>query len=192
MPIGTRLAESQKNMSHYILACFVLGLSLGACAGSSKPAPLLPDPGPDGVYTIDWPDLGRGEARYITIDLGPDSFSRCQRLSPKFPFDSARTRAQDRAQLSALASCLNHREMSDRSVLLIGRTDAQGSEQYNLELGAKRAARIKELLVSNGLAENRIRIATAGEVGAMGDKPDYSKGYDRRVDIHVIGGVHAP
>ena len=96
---------------------------VAACtpSGGGTPAPLLPDPGSDGVYSVDWPELGRGEARYITIDLGSDAVLVCRRVSPKFPFDSAKARAQDRAQLAALASCLNHPEMTDRTVRLIGR-----------------------------------------------------------------------
>ncbi len=170
----------------------IVALVLTSCAEASAPPPLLPDPGPDGSYSIDWPDLGRGEDRYIVIDIGPDSIETCRRVSPKFPFDKATTRAQDRAALAALASCLNHPEMADRSVLLVGRADARGAEAYNEDLAKRRAARIRELLIANGLAESRISVKSAGESGAVGDKPDYSHGYDRRVDVVIRGGVHAP
>lgn len=173
------------------LAALALGLVVSACAGST-PKPLLPDPGPDGVYSVDWPALGRGEDRYITIELGPDSLATCRRVSPKFPFDSARAQAQDQAQIVALASCLNNPVMADRSVLLVGRADARGSDAHNLELGQKRAAFIKDLLVKNGLAESRIRVTTAGESAAVGGGPDFSHGYDRRVDVVVVGGEHRP
>ncbi len=77
-----------------VVATFAIG-SLGC--GTREPTqgapPKLPTPGSDGDYALDWPDLGQGEARYITIELG-DSFESCRRVSPKFPFDSARTRAK--------------------------------------------------------------------------------------------------
>jgi outer membrane protein OmpA-like peptidoglycan-associated protein len=158
----------------------------------SSPAPELPDPGADGTYAVDWPDLGRDEDRYITIETGADTFETCRRISPKFPFDSARTRAQDRVQLRALATCLNHPEMADRTLLLVGRTDAEGGDAYNKDLGMKRAERIKELLVESGVAPARISVKSAGEMGAVGDKPEYSHGFDRRVDVTIIGGSHAP
>jgi OmpA-OmpF porin, OOP family len=182
-----------------ILAPFVF-LTLAACGGTrtASPAPVLPDPGSDGVYSVDWPDLGRGDARFITIDLGPDEFLVCRRVSPKFPFDSAMARAQDKAQLAALASCLNHAEMADRTVMLIGRADARGSAANNDVLGAKRAQAVKKILVANGLAEARIRVSTRGEADAVGEKPgapgtpQYSHGYDRSVDVVIRRGAHAP
>lgn len=167
------------------------------CAEQQPPVqggggPKLPDPGATGEYSIDWPELGRGEARYIVVDMGPDTLETCRRVSPKFPFDSAKTRAQDNAQLSAFASCLNHDSMKDKKVLLIGRADAQGADTYNKDLGAKRAAHIRELLIKGGLDASRIEVDTEGETGAVGHTPDYSPGYDRRVDVIVKGGAHAP
>ncbi len=173
-------------------------LALGGCAPGTSPPPVLPDPGSDGVYSVDWPELGRGEARYITIDLGSDGAATCRRVSPKFPFDSAKARAQDRAQLAALASCLNHAEMADRTVLLVGRADARGSTSNNEALGMRRAESVKKLLVSSGLAEARISVSTRGESDAVGEKPvapgspEYSHGYDRSVDVVIRGGAHAP
>lgn len=173
-----------------------LACALTACATSEppppSPPPQLPPPDSNGEYSLVWPDLGRGEDRYITIDIGPDSFEHCRNVSPKFPFDSAQTRAQDAAAIAALASCLNHDSMRDRNVLLVGRTDAQGTAAYNAQLGKRRADRIKDLLIRHGLAPERIKTNSKGEVGAVGDEPDYSRGYDRRVDIVVLGGKHAP
>jgi hypothetical protein len=173
---------------------------VAACtpSGGGTPAPLLPDPGSDGVYSVDWPELGRGEARYITIDLGSDAVLVCRRVTPKFPFDSAKARAQDRAQLAALASCLNHPEMTDRTVLLVGRTDAQGTAANNEALGLRRAETVKKILVANGLSEARVSISTRGEADAVGHTaaapgvPEFSDGYDRSVDVVVRGAKHAP
>ena len=173
-----------------------LTCALAACATSEppppSPPPTLPPTDANGEYSLVWPELGQGEDRYITIDLGPDSFEHCRNVSPKFPFDSAQTHAQDGAALAALASCLNHDSMRDRNVLLVGRTDSQGSAAYNAQLGKRRADRIRELLIRYGLAPERIKTNSKGETEAKGDQPDYSRGYDRRVDVVVIGGVHTP
>jgi OOP family OmpA-OmpF porin len=174
----------------------VLGLALAGCAGETAAvqttSATLPAPNAAGEYKVPWPVFGEGQARFVTIQLGPDLYQYCRDVSPKFPFDSASTYVQDRDQLVALASCLNHPGLESRHVLLVGRADPRGSDAYNLELGSRRAAFIKEFLVSAGLAPNRIDVATRGKRDARGMLPDYSYGYDRRVDIVVTGGAHHP
>ena len=175
--------------------CPMIALSLVACAGEERQSaqPRLSSAEVGEHHHPDWPrDLGRGSGRFIRIDLGPDSFRECQKLSPKFPFDSAITLAQDREQIVALTSCLNAPSMRERSILLIGRADPRGTGEYNLDLGMKRAKTIQQLLVENGIAPNRIEISSEGEEGAVGALPAYSYGYDRRVDVVVKGGTHAP
>jgi outer membrane protein OmpA-like peptidoglycan-associated protein len=170
-----------------LLVCLGLGCAHPGQTAVAK----LPPPNSNGDYSPDWPDLGQGEARYITFELG-DSFETCRHLSPKFPFDSAHTRAEDRAQLRAFASCMNDPVMAGRKILLVGRTDDRGAKAYNQDLGMKRAERIKALLLDNGVNADRIEVKSAGESGAEGESPDSSYGYDRRVDVIVEGGVHAP
>jgi len=174
-----------------VVAPLALGSAVCCAHPEQTAAVKLPPPNADGSYSPDWPDLGSGDARYITIELG-DTFETCRQVSPKFPFDSAYTRAQDRVQLRAFAACMNSPQFAQRKVLLVGRADPRGGSSYNQELGADRAERIKQLLVADGLAAERIAIASKGESGAKGDQPDFSYGYDRRVDVIVQGGVHTP
>lgn len=169
----------------------LLGLAVTSCA-QTQPSSALPAPNAQGEYTPGWPDLGRGEARFITIQLGPDTYAYCHDVSPKFPFDSSLTYVQHADQLQALASCLNHDVMQSRHVLLVGRADPRGTDAYNLGLGERRAQQIKELLIKNGLDADRIDISTEGARDAKGQLPDFSFGYDRRVDVVVTGGAHAP
>jgi OmpA-OmpF porin, OOP family len=172
----------------------LLAATAAACAGETRQAaePQLTASRPTETRGVGWPTLGNGTARFIRIDLGPDNFAECQRVSPKFPFDSASTYAQDREQLIALAACLNSPGMRERSIQLIGRADPRGTEAYNEKLGLKRATTIKQLLVDNGIAESRIELTTEGAKAALGDTPDTSAGYDRRVDVLVKGGTHTP
>jgi outer membrane protein OmpA-like peptidoglycan-associated protein len=124
---------------------------------------------------VGWPTLGQGSARYIRIDLGPDTFEECRRLAPKFPFDSATTYAQDRMQLAALATCLDAPGIRDRKLVLVGRADPRGPEQYNARLGLQRAEAIRQILIDNGIAPSRIEIATEGEKGVVGDASEAAK-----------------
>ena len=172
------------------------GFVLAACASHSPTvqttSATLPPPNAAGEYQVPWPVFGRGNERFVTIQLGPDLYQWCRDVSPKFPFDSASTYVSDRAQLVALASCLNHPGLESRRLLLVGRTDPRGGEEYNMDLGYRRARWIKEFLVSAGLSADRIDVTSAGELDSKGKLPDYSYGYDRRVEIRVTGGAHHP
>ena len=172
----------------------LLAIGLIACGGETRQTadPRLTSSGASEERVMGWPDLGRGSARFIRIDLGPDNLAECRHMSPKFPFDSASTYAQDHEQLAALSTCLNAPGMRERTITLVGRADPQGSDAYNEQLGMKRAMTIKQHLIENGIPESRIRIVSEGEKGAMGDTPDYSSGHDRRVDVIVSGGTHSP
>ena len=182
------------HMSPRILCMMVVAASF-ACGGAQQSPQLakLPDPGPSGVYKPEakWPGFGNGEERIITIQLGPDGSKMCRTVSPKFPYDSAIVQVEERPQLDAIASCLNHASMVDRSILLVGRADPRGTAEYNDQLGTKRALKIKEMLIQDGVAESRITVESIGSAEAMGNRPDYSFGYDRRVDI-MVSGAHAP
>lgn len=168
-----------------------LALVLVACGGGAPPA-AEPKASGETAGPPGWPTLGQGEARFIRIDMGPDNFEECRKATPKFPFDSAVTFAQDREHLAAFAACMNSAGMKERTLELVGRADPQGTDGHNDELGMKRAEAIKQILIENGLDAGRISVATAGEKGAQGDTAEQSSGHDRRVDIVVKGGTHSP
>ena len=153
----------------------------------------LPMPNVDGQYRPPWPTLGHGVDGYRTLQLGPDTLEHCQMVSPKFPFDSSLTYVENKDELAAFVRCMNHPSMTDKKVLLVGRADPRGSDEYNMKLGERRAAAVRDFLVQSGLAPERIvAIESQGKRGAKGYLPQYSFGYDRRVDVMVEGDVHAP
>lgn len=185
------------SMHTAIKSLAALSLALAACASMETSAVQttsaeLPAPNAAGEYKVPWPTFGHDPERFITLNLGPDLYQWCRRVSPKFPFDSATTYVEDKDELLSLASCLNHPGLESRHVVLVGRADPRGGDRYNLELGARRAQSIKDFLVRAGLDASRIEIATRGDRDAKGMLPEYSYGYDRRVDIIVTGGVHHP
>lgn len=173
-----------------------IAFALAACAPEAKTVTRassnLPAPNARGQYTLEWPDEGRGLERSIAIELGPDTVAHCRDVSPKFPFDSSTAYVQDKDQLAALVLCLNHESMQSRGVLLVGRADPRGTDAYNEALGQRRAEQIRIFLVNAGLASNRIATESMGKRDAHGDLPEYSHGYDRRVDVVVVGGIHQP
>ncbi len=49
------------------------------------------------------------------------------------------------------------------SVLIEGHADEQGTREYNLALGARRASAVQAYLVSKGVADNRLSTVTYGK-----------------------------
>ena len=178
--------------------CAAFALATGS--GCSEPLQSgkdakLPDPGADKEYTVTWPKMGRGADRYIRLTIGDDIAAACRLVTPHFEFDSAETRPQDVLRLRGLADCLNDERHRSLTIRLIGRADPHGDVEYNRTLGQRRADHIKTILVREGIAGERIATTTRGEAEAVGSEDEtapYSMGYDRRVDIKLVGMVHAP
>jgi peptidoglycan-associated lipoprotein len=49
------------------------------------------------------------------------------------------------------------------TALIEGHADEQGTREYNLALGARRAAAVREYLISQGVAESRLRTISYGK-----------------------------
>lgn len=174
----------------------LLGLLASAatsCATTqpSAPPPELPEAGPDGQYQVQAPQPPPVAPRFVHFELGAD-FSSCNIEAPKFFYDGTEPRPQDEAQLRALVDCLNTEHFEDTYVLLVGKADPRGPNEYNQELAAERAETIKQYLVDAGVAAERIGTQSAGESAAVGDQNQYSYGFDRRVDVVQIGLVVRP
>jgi outer membrane protein OmpA-like peptidoglycan-associated protein len=170
---------------------------VAACSAPLPPTqsslgPKLPDPGADKQYQVDFPEQGRGAARYVHITIGEDIARDCGFVRTHFAFDSAELLPQDHLALRGLAECLVRPRFGDVQLSLVGRADGRGNTAYNTGLGLRRAERVKSLLVTAGLAAARIHTSSRGAAGAIGDDVQYSYGYDRRVDAVILGEVHAP
>ncbi len=51
----------------------------------------------------------------------------------------------------------------DYTAIIEGHADERGTQEYNLALGARRAASVRDYLVSQGVAGNRLRTITYGK-----------------------------
>lgn len=179
----------------------VTGLALFAFAAGcattdptqSGRGPAMPDPGTDEEYQVNFPEPGRGSARYIKLTIGEDLSKSCGLVQAHFKLDSAQLSVQDEATLRNVAECLERPELAEYQLDIIGRADSRGSAAYNAELGLERATSVKKLLIDAGVAADRIRTSSSGAREAVGDdKGLYSFGYDRRVDVVIAGVVRTP
>jgi outer membrane protein OmpA-like peptidoglycan-associated protein len=163
-----------------IVAALAGLLALPACAADRSNAP-PPEPA-EIRAVVNPPELPEYQAREIHLDLGAD-LQRCDVESPHFANDETKPLPQEIPKLRDVASCLSSEPYAGYGVILVGRTDQHGSDDYNEKLGRQRAMQIKQRLVSYGVNEERILITSEGEDEAIGHKPYAADGYDRRVDI---------
>ena len=78
-----------------------------------------------------------------------------------FPVDQATLTAAARATLTQQGAWLNAN--ADFAVLIEGHADEQGTRDYNLALGARRASAVQDFLISQGVAPSRMRTVSYGK-----------------------------
>jgi peptidoglycan-associated lipoprotein len=78
-----------------------------------------------------------------------------------FGFDSTVVPQGELGKVDAVADHLKSRP--ERVVLIEGNCDERGSSEYNLSLGENRAIVVRNYLINNGIADNRIQIRSYGE-----------------------------
>ncbi len=72
-----------------------------------------------------------------------------------------------------LASAVNTlRNNAESSILITGNCDRRGSEAYNEKLGKRRGETVKQFMLDNGIAEERIRIVSRGKLDAIAPVTD--------------------
>lgn len=77
-------------------------------------------------------------------------------------------------------------ETKDQAILT-GHTDADGSEEYNVQLGLERAMEFKDHLISLGVDSTQISVQSKGKSMPLADNStEEGKQKNRRVEIHII------
>lgn len=129
-----------------VVAAATLSLSLAACA-STKQVVEAPRPAAETLYSMD---------RANAMRAMRENFSRVN-----FTYDSSQITPATRAALSANAELMRH--YPDVVLEIEGHCDEQGSIEYNLSLGQRRADAIKKYLVLSGIANARVVTISYGE-----------------------------
>lgn len=78
-----------------------------------------------------------------------------------FAFDSSQLSAEAQAALDTQVEWLKKHD--DVNVIVQGHCDERGTREYNLALGERRANAVKQYLVSQGIAEDRISTYSYGK-----------------------------
>jgi peptidoglycan-associated lipoprotein len=102
--------------------------------------------------------------------------------APQFGFDETTLTFSDFELLNQVGACLSTGPLAGRHVELIGRTDAMGTTEYNMSLGARRASAVAQQLQTAGAKAGQLDQTSRGELDAQGQDPA-GRQVDRRVDI---------
>ena len=107
-----------------------------------------------------------------------------QRFILQFEFNSDELTAEGRRLVPEIIRIV--RERSEPEVDVIGHTDSTGTPQGNVELGLKRAATVRELLLEAGLDPSLIDVRSHGESDPLVRTADNTyEPRNRRVEVSV-------
>jgi len=102
-----------------------------------------------------------------------------------FPHNSTQVLPAGQSNLAQLATSLQR--YPETTVLIVGHTDASGTDQYNMGLSQNRAQSAANFLMSRGIDRSRIRTEGRGESEpiASNDNPSGMQ-QNRRVEIAIF------
>jgi peptidoglycan-associated lipoprotein len=129
------------------------GLALAACAGPDR----FGGPGAGGGA------LGGADASAAATrdPASPLYFEEAVGDRVFFAVDQSSLSPEAKATLDAQAEWLMTN--SDYDAVIEGHADEQGTREYNLALGARRANAVQEYLQSRGVAGNRLKVVSYGK-----------------------------
>lgn len=102
-----------------------------------------------------------------------------------FDVDQSALKSEARANIESLATSLKNNPQTN--ILIVGHTDASGTDAYNYKLSERRAASVKSYAVSQGIAASRLTTEGRGETEPIADNTsDSGKAQNRRVEIVIV------
>jgi len=123
-------------------------LALSACAGQ------------DGMFGSGG-GSGSGTAGAVSDPRSPAYFQQTVGDRVLFPVDESTLTTDAQQLVSAQAAWLM--DNGSFTAVVEGHADEQGTSQYNLALGARRASAVRDFLVNQGVADSRLRTTTYGK-----------------------------
>jgi peptidoglycan-associated lipoprotein len=118
-----------------------------------------------------------GSSQDFTVNVGDRIF---------FDTDSSAIRADAQATLARQAQWLN--QYPQYAITIEGHADERGTREYNLALGARRAAATRDFLVSRGVSASRINTISYGKERPVAVCDDISCWSQNRRAVTVLGG----
>lgn len=102
-----------------------------------------------------------------------------------FEFGKATLSSSAKQNIDNLAASLNKYPNTD--IMVIGHTDAVGSDPFNMKLSKERAASVKDYAVSQGVDLSRLKTVGKGENEPIASNDtDDGRALNRRVEIVIV------
>lgn len=158
-----------RSFNHLAIA-LVATLAVAGCASKQVPNSAA-DLGLGGTATP-------GSAQDFTVNVGDRIF---------FDTDSSVIRADAQQTLAKQAQWLN--KYGNYAITVEGHADERGTREYNLALGARRAAAARDYLISRGVNGNRIRTISYGKEKPVAVCDDISCWSQNRRAVTVLNGA---
>jgi peptidoglycan-associated lipoprotein len=157
-----------------VIALCVLAVALSGCPGKKTGGP----GSEDGVGGIDEQSLAGSSLSRAQRGLGPEEDGILKDIH--FGYDSADVDSGERDRLARNVEWL--RDNPRAKVELEGHCDSRGTIEYNLGLGARRAKAVKDALVGQGIAADRLSTISYGkELPLCQDESEECWARNRRV-----------
>ncbi|MEM9105205.1 MAG: peptidoglycan-associated lipoprotein Pal [Pseudomonadota bacterium] len=121
-----------------------------------------------------------GSQQDLTLNVGDRIF---------FDTDSSAIRPDAAATLDKQARWLA--QYPGKSVTIEGHADERGTREYNLALGARRAAATRSYLISKGVSANRIKTISFGKEKPVAVCDDISCWSQNRRAVTLVSGAGA-
>ena len=154
-----------------MVLALVAGLALAGCASQKVPNTAA--------------DLGLGansatpgSSQDFTLNVGDRIF---------FDTDSSAIRADAQQTLTRQAQWLN--QYGNYAITIEGHADERGTREYNIALGARRAAATRDFLVARGVPATRLRTISYGKERPVAVCDDSSCQTQNRRAVTVLGGA---
>ena len=154
-----------------VVVALVASLAIAGCASKKTPNSAA--------------DLGLGggagtpgSAQDFTVNVGDRIF---------FDLDSSAIRADAQQTLTRQAQWLNR--YSQYAIVIEGHADERGTREYNLALGARRAAATRDYLASRGVSAARMKTISYGKERPVAVCDDISCWSQNRRAVTTLGGA---
>jgi outer membrane protein OmpA-like peptidoglycan-associated protein len=102
-----------------------------------------------------------------------------------FDTDKSDLKSAARTNLANLATSLQNNPQTN--ILIVGHTDATGTDAYNQSLSVRRAEAVKAYIVSNNVAGSRLTTSGKGKTEPIADNATVEgRAQNRRVEIVIV------
>jgi outer membrane protein OmpA-like peptidoglycan-associated protein len=102
-----------------------------------------------------------------------------------FDVDQYALKTNARTNIENLSTSLKNN--LETNILIVGHTDATGSENYNLRLSERRAASVRSYIISQGISPIRLSTEGRGESEAIAsNETEAGRALNRRVEIVIV------